>query len=218
MQYGIPLWVKNTFSDDEGTEIVSRENFPGRRVTGVTHTGKLVYLQFDLSGAGETDRTVLESRIYETMARYGVNLFMLDVSPSSTGFAVPRSQYAIVENVLDGLVIPVEGDPRRVYLFQIGLQASREVETQAKLLGSLGEVRRVPASLTEGCTMVSLVGHEYMQQPGLFLQVLSVLSENQISVVQVSDSDYSLSVLVTESERDRAVKLLHQRFGLDDVS
>jgi aspartate kinase len=218
MQYGIPLWVKNTFSDDEGTEIVSRENFPGRRVTGVTHTGKLVYLQFDLSGAGETDRTVLESRIYETMARYGVNLFMLDVSPSSTGFAVPRSQYAIVENVLDGLVIPVEGDPRRVYLFQIGLQASREVETQAKLLGSLGEVRRVPASLTEGCTMVSLVGHEYMQQPGLFLQVLSVLSENQISVLQVSDSDYSLSILVTESERDRAVKLLHQRFGLDDVS
>jgi len=218
MQYGIPLWVKNTFSDDEGTEIVSRENFPGRRVTGVTHTGKLVYLQFDLSGAGETDRTVLESRIYETMARYGVNLFMLDVSPSSTGFAVPRSQYAIVENVLDGLVIPVEGDPRRVYLFQIGLQASREVETQAKLLGLLGEVRRVPASLTEGCTMVSLVGHEYMQQSGLFLQVLSVLSENQISVLQVSDSDYSLSVLVTESERDRAVKLLHQRFGLDEVS
>ena len=218
MQYGIPLWVKNTFSDDEGTEIVSRENFPGRRVTGVTHTGKLVYLQFDLSGAGEMDRTLLESRIYETMARYGVNLFMLDVSPSSTGFAVPRSQYAIVENVLDGLVIPVDGDPRRVYLFQIGLQASREVETQAKLLGSLGEVRRVPASLTEGCTMVSLVGHEYMQQSGLFLQVLSVLSENQISVLQVSDSDYSLSVLVTESERDRAVKLLHQRFGLDEVS
>ena len=218
MQYGIPLWVKNTFSDDEGTEIVSRENFPGRRVTGVTHTGKLVYLQFDLSGSSEQDRTILESRIYETMARYGVNLFMLDVSPSSTGFAVPRSQYGIVENVLDGLVIPVDGEPRRVYLFQIGLNASREVETQAKLLGSLGEVRRVPASLTEGCTMVSLVGHEYMQQSGLFLQVLSVLTENQISVLQVSDSDYSLSVLVTESERDRAVKLLHQRFGLDEVS
>jgi aspartate kinase len=218
MQYGIPLWVKNTFSDDEGTEIVSRENFPGRRVTGVTHTGKLVYLQFDLSGSSEQDRTILESRIYETMARYGVNLFMLDVSPSSTGFAVPRSQYGIVENVLDGLVIPVDGEPRRGYLFQIGLNASREVETQAKLLGSLGEVRRVPASLTEGCTMVSLVGHEYMQQAGLFLQVLSVLTENQISVLQVSDSDYSQSVLVTESERDRAVKLLHQRFGLDEVS
>ena len=66
--------------------------------------------------------------------------------------------------------------------------------------------------------MVSLVGHEYMQQPGLFLNVLSVLSENQISVLQTSDSDYSLSVLVAESERDRAVKLLHERFRLTEVS
>jgi aspartate kinase len=218
MNYGIPLWVKNTFSDDPGTEIVPKSRFPGRRVTGVTHTGKLVYLQFDLSGAAsEQDRVMLESRIYETMARYDVNLYMLDMSPSSTGFAVPRSQYAIVENVLDGLVIPVEGQSRRVYLFQIGRNASKEVETQASLLESLGEVRRVPAELTEGCTMVSLVGHEYMQQPGVFRNVLHALAGGQIQVLQTSDSDYSLSVLVPESETLRAVRLLHDRFGLSEV-
>ncbi len=218
MMYGIPLWVKNTFSDDEGTQIVPKSEFPGRRVTGVTHTGKLVYLQFDLSGAAsEQERVMLETRIYETMARYDVNLFMLDMSPSSTGFAVPRDQYPIVENVLDGLVIPVGGNERRVYLFQVGRNASREVETQAALLGSLGEVRRVPAELTEGCTMVSLVGHEYMQQPGVFYNVMHALAEAQIQVLQTSDSDYSLSVLVTESESLRAVRLLHERFGLSEV-
>ena len=64
MMYGIPLWVKNTFSDDEGTQIVPKSEFPGRRVTGVTHTGKLVYLQFDLSGAAsEQERVMLETRI-----------------------------------------------------------------------------------------------------------------------------------------------------------
>jgi len=219
MMYGIPLWVKNTFSDDAGTQIVPKSEFPGRRVTGVTHTGKLVYLQFDLSGAAsEAERVMLETRIYETMARYDVNLFMLDMSPSSTGFAVPRDQYPIVENVLDGLVIPVGGAERRVYLFQVGRNASREVETQAALLGSLGEVRRVPAELTEGCTMVSLVGHEYMQQPGVFYNVMHALAEAQIQVLQTSDSDYSLSVLVTESESLRAVRLLHDRFGLSEVS
>jgi len=217
MHYDIPLWVKNTFSDDEGTEIVKREHFPGRRVTGVTHTGKLVYLQFDLSGANDEDRVTLESRIYETMARYGVNLFMLDMSPSSTGFAVPRSQYAVVEDVLDGLVIPMVCEDRRVYLFQIGQQPSREVETQAALLEALGDVRRISAQLTEGCTMVSLVGHEYMQQPGLFLNVLSTLYENQIAVLQTSDSDFSLSVLVPESDTLRAVRLLHERFSLAEV-
>ena len=217
MNYGIPLWVKNTFTDDEGTEIVTRETFPGRRVTGVTHTGKLVYLQFDLGCATETDRVMLESRIYETMARYGISLFMLNLSPSSTGFAVPRSQYPIVENVLDGLVIPVQGEEKRVYLFQIGQHASREVETQASLLEAFGEVRRVPAQLTEGCTMVSLVGHEYMQTPGLFLDVLRTLTDGQVTVLQTTDSDYSLSVLVPESEMNRAVKLLHDRFRLAEV-
>ena len=217
MNYGIPLWVKSTFSEDEGTEIVPREHFPGRRVTGVTHTGKLVYMQFDLSQATAADRVILEARIYETMARYGVNLHMLDISPSSTGFAVPRAQYPTVQDVLDGLVIPVEGEPRRVYLFQVGQEASREVETQAALLTPLGEIRRVPAQLTEACTMVSLVGHEYMQQSGLFLNVLWTLDQNQVTVLQTSDSDFSLSVLVPESEANRAVRLLHDRFGLAEV-
>jgi aspartate kinase len=216
MQYDIPLWVKNTFSDDEGTEIVKREKHPGRRATGVTHTGKLVYLQFDLSNAvAESDRTELEARIYETMARYEVNLFMLNLSPSSTGFAVPRNQYGTVADVLDGLVIPLDG---KVFLFQIGRRASREVETQAALLGSLGEVKRVVAELTEGCTMVSLVGHEFMQTPGLFFDVFTTLHDAQISVLQTSDSDFSLSVLIPESESNRAVRLLHDRFKLSLVS
>lgn len=219
MNYDIPLWVKSTFSDDEGTEIVKRESFPGRRVTGVTHTGKLVYMQFDLSGVEPSERTILEARIYETMARYGINLFMLNLSPTSTGFAVPRNQYPTVQDVLDGLVIPGPdgGEGRRLYLFQIGANASREVEVQADLLASLGEVRRVVAQLTEGCTMVSLVGHEYMQQPGVFLAVLRTLTDGQVTVLQTSDSDYSLSVLVPEAESSRTVRLLHDRFGLAEI-
>lgn len=219
MNYSIPLWVKSTFTDDEGTEIVKREKFPGRRVTGVTHTGKLVYLQFDLANVKDSERTALEGRVYETMARYNINLFMLNLSPSSTGFAVPRSQYPIVKDVLDGLVVPGElGEGARpIYLFQIGQQASREVETQATLLEPFGDVRRVVAQLTEGCTMVSLVGHEYMQQPGVFLAVLRTLVEGQVTVLQTSDSDYSLSALVPEAETNRAVRILHDRFGLAEV-
>ena len=161
---------------------------------------------------------MLESRIYETMAKYGISLFMLNLSPSSTGFAVPRSQYPIVEGVLDGLVIPLSGEEKRVYLVQIGSKPSRVVETQASLLSSLGEVCRIPTLLTEGCTMVSLVGHEYMQQPGVFLDVLSTLVGGQVTVLQTSDSDYSLSCLVPEADTNRAVKLLHDRFKLAEVS
>jgi aspartate kinase len=214
MNYGIPLWVKNTFSEDEGTEIVARDQFPGRRFTGVSHTGKLVYLQFDMKALGVRERTVLESRIYEAMDRYGVNLHMVNLSPTGTGFAVPREQFPTVHDVLDSLVIPVEGS---MYLLQVGASASRDVETQRMLLEPLGNVRTVVAQLTEGCTMVSLIGHETMQSPGLFLEVLETLTENQISVLQTSDSDFSLSVLVPESDSNRAVRLLHDRFRLAEV-
>jgi aspartate kinase len=218
MKYDIPLWVKSTFSEEEGTEIVKREKFPGRRVTGLTHTGKLVYLRFDLSSAPAEHRTALESRVYEMMARYGLNLFMMNLSPIGIGFAVPRSQYPTVQDLLDGLVIPVsDSGEAAIYLFQIGDHASREAETQAALLAPLGEIRTIRLDLTENCTMVSLIGHEYLQQPGVFVSVLRALHEAQISVLQTSDSDLSLSCLVPEAETERAVKLLHDRFELREV-
>ena len=213
MNYGIPLWVKSTFSDDEGTEIVPREVFPGRRLTGVTHTGKLVYLQFDLTRAPEADRVELESKIYSLAAKYGANLFMLNLSPGGTGFAVPRSQYPSLSDLLDGLVLPIN---EAVYVIQLG-HASRQVETQSALLDPLGNVKRIRAELTEGCSMVSMIGHEYMQQAGLFRKVLGLLAENQISVLQTSDSDFSLSVLVPESDAMRTVRLLHDRFPFSAV-
>ncbi|MBC8064197.1 MAG: aspartate kinase [Chlorobia bacterium] len=214
MNFDIPLWVKNTFSDDEGTEIVRRDRFPGRRVTGVTHTGKLVYLQFDLKDASDEDRRILETRIFETMARYGFNLFMLNLSPSGTGFAVPRSQFPMLAGILDSLVLPVDG---RMFLLQVGAKPSKDVENQLRLLEPLGSISPVVAELTEGCTMVSLVGHEYMQQPGVFLEVLTTLQDAQIPVLQTTDSDFSLSVLVPESETNRTVRLLHEQFKLTEI-
>jgi aspartate kinase len=214
MSFDIPLWVKNTFSDDEGTEILRRDRFPGRRVTGVTHTGKLVYLQFDLKDTTDEDRRTLESRIFEAMARYGFNLFMLNLSPSGTGFAVPRSQFPSLAGILDSLVIPVGS---RMFLFQIGMNPSKDVENQKRLLESGTSVSTIVAELTEGCTMVSLVGHEYMQQPGVFYEVLTTLHDGQIPVLQTTDSDFSLSVLIPESETNRAVRLLHEQFKLSDI-
>ena len=65
--------------------------------------------------------------------------------------------------------------------------------------------------------MVSVVGHEYMQQPGVFLHALEILEDAEISVLQTSDSDFSLSVLVPEADTMQTVKMLHERFGLAEI-
>ena len=218
MHYQIPLWVKNTFAQDEGTEVVLRENFAGRGVTGVTHTGKLVNLQFDLESAPESDRAVIEGRIYDLMARFGINLYMVNVSPTGTGFAVPKTQFSTVENLLDGLVVPLGESTKTIYMFQLGSAPSKEVEAQANMLRPLGTLIRITAELNEACTMVSLVGSEFLKNPGVYLTVLTALHESHIPVMQTSDSDYSISLLVPESETVRTVQILHSTFGLSDLT
>jgi aspartate kinase len=217
MRFDIRLVVRSTFSDAPGTVVVRKEDFPGRRMTGVTHTGKLVYLRFLLGEAPEEDRRQIERRLYEVMALHGANLFMLNLSPSSTGFAVPRSQFPMVEGLLNGLVLPMEGADKRVYLVQVGAVATKAVETQARLLAPLGPLPRVVAEVVESCTMVSLIGQEYLKQPGVLLKAMRTLHEAQIPVIQTTDSELSLSCLIPESETRRAVALLHEAFGLSEI-
>ncbi|MBL8065444.1 MAG: aspartate kinase [Chthonomonadaceae bacterium] len=212
MRFNCPLWVKNTFSDDEGTEIVPKDDFPGRRVTGVTHSGKLVFVQFPLDVVLQNHRVGFAAKVYEILARHAINLYMINLSPDSIGFAVERDQYSTVVDIFDGLVVPMGLEA--IYMTQVGAEPSEGAGSQIDLLEPLGTVTSVPMKVTEGCTMVSVVGHDYMQQPGVFLDVMERFEQAQVPVLQTSDSDYSLSCLVPESELVKAVKILHEGFGL----
>ena len=211
MRFDCPLWVKNTFTDDEGTEIVPRERFPGRRVTGVTHSGKLVYVSASLECVEPALRVDLAARVYETLAKHSINLFMINLSPDSIGFAVQRDQYSELLHVFDGLVVPL--GQGAIYVVQAGFTPSQGAASQLELMRAM-DPKAVPLTVTEGCTMVSVVGHDYMQQAGVFLDVLTLFQGAQIPVLQTSDSDFSLSCLIPESELNKAVRLLHDGFGL----
>ncbi|HRJ27176.1 MAG TPA: aspartate kinase [Fimbriimonadaceae bacterium] len=217
MKYSIPLWVKNTFGDDEGTEIVADTEKPDRRFSGVTHTGKLVMFEFSLSEVPVECRRSVEAHVYGVLAENGISLFMINHSASGFGFSVPRSQFPVVSSLLDGFVLPL-GDPdRSVAFFQLGDQPSPEARAQARVLGSLGPLASVGIRMMEGCTMVSLIGEEGVRAPGIFLKILETLDSIQVPVLQTADSDLSLSVLVPESETARAVRALHEAFDLEEV-
>jgi aspartate kinase len=215
LKYEIPLWVKSTFTDEVGTEIVSDATFPGRRVTGVTHTGKLNYLSFIVDD--EADKQHIELQVYRLMAENKVNLFMVNTHEDGFAFAVPRKQFSKVKEILDGLVIPVAVDQLGTYLVQIGRAKSSETSAQETLLQSWGEIKKCQGDITENCTIVSLIAHEFLQQPGIFKRVVEALASGAIKILQTSDSLLSVSVLVPESDAERAVRLLHEEFELSAV-
>jgi aspartate kinase len=189
-----------------------------RRITGVTHTGKLAYLSFHIPYPEH--KASLELEIYRLMARVGVNLQGVGVDEEGLGFAFPREHWHTVRTTLDGLIIPM-GEPSAFYLFQFGEQPSQLCQIQQDMLrkAGLGErVRLIPIAIAEGCTMVSLIADGYSRQPGIFAELHQTLLEAGIPIWQTADSELSLSCIIPESEVEKAVRLIHDRFALDAVA
>ncbi|MCH8275478.1 MAG: aspartate kinase [Armatimonadetes bacterium] len=257
MKFSIPLWVKCTQTEEQGTQVEGRGERPGRDVTAITHTGKMVYLQFDAPFGA--DRPQIEAKVFQLMAENDLNLFLLNVRREGFAFALPRKQLSLLKEILDGLVIPIEDEKGRVvtqvvhasadggetespspawrgragdgagnpasgprtYMLQIGLAGSSEVRAQERMLKGaerFGEIRKCVAALTENCMVVSIVAHAGLSSPGVYLRVMECLHRGSIQVIQTSDSRWSISLLVTEADAPRAVRLLHGEFGLAGVT
>lgn len=214
MHSQVPLWVKNTFSDDIGTEIVSGAQASARHATGIAHTGKLVSLQMDISSVEPAHRRAFESAVYALLAKYAFNLFMVNLSGEGIGWAVPRDQFPALIDLFDGLVLPLGEGDKKLYVVQMGTSPTKGAATQIALMKPLGEPVTVPIQVSEGLTMVSIVGPQAVRESGASYRLLAALEEGSIPVNQVTGSETSISVLIPESELRRAVAILHEVFKL----
>jgi aspartate kinase len=243
-QYHIPLWVKSTFEDAPGTLITkddaskSPEAF---RVTGVTNTGKLAYLRFELPAFAQEDRTQIELHLYKLLQQEHIPLYLNSIDGCGFAFAISREHLIRLREMLDGLVIPINlGGPYggsgaqsnsatrrrppygRVYLLGLGITGGmrgRAYQTQKELLKGAAdfvEVHDLEADVTENCTVVSVIANRFQQLPGVMAQILRVLHEAGVMVYQTADSAYSVSALVPEDDAKRAVRALHEALHLGE--
>jgi aspartate kinase len=220
MDHDIPLWVKSTFSDAVGTRITGDEapEATRRRLTGITHTGKIVYIRLEIESAQH--KALVEREVYRMMARAGVNIYLVTFSPTALSFAVPRTLYPIARDLLDGMVIPVEhGTPDAddklatyyIFKFSEGLDLAYSVQRPLlRAVESRVRIVDVPASVIENSTMVSVIAASHRRVPGVIARIYEVLTGAGIAIYQIADSEMSVSCLVPESEVQRAVRLLHE--------
>jgi aspartate kinase len=219
-EHGIPLWVKSTFSEAPGTRIAGQDApaFVHSRVTGITHTGKIVYIRLEISNAEH--KSLIEREVYRMMARAGVSIYLVTFSPTALSFAVPRNVFPIARDLLDGMVVPIEhgpqGDDERsatYYIFKFSEGLDLAYSVQRPLLRAIEKRVRivdVPGSVIENCTMVSVIASGHRQVPGVMALIYETLTHAGIAIYQTTDSEMSVSCLVPESEVDRAVRLLHE--------
>jgi aspartate kinase len=214
MDYSVPIWVKSTFTDERGT-LVTHVDKPVTwpRITGVAHSGKVVY--FNLTVDDPSDKAKIELELYRLFAQAKVNIYLISASHTSVGFAVERELLPRVQEMLQGLMIPVElkGGNLRWYILSLGESAG--MQGQRVLLerchGKL-DYRVAEATMTENCSVVSLISGSIFQSPSVLAEVAETLAGVGVEIYQIADSQYSLSLLVLESEVERAVRALHARF------
>ena len=72
----------------------------------------------------------------------------------------------------------------------------------------------LPYRIDVGLAKVTLVGTGMHGVPGVMARVAETLRGSGVTIVQVSDSHATISVLVWQNRRSRAVDALHEAFGL----
>jgi len=215
MDHRIPLWVKSTFEDLSGTLITTRDQMPSSkelRITGITNTGKVAYIT--LTVQKKEDKPHIELEIYKLMARLGVNVYLVSISPDTISFVVTRDNLRKVREILNGLVLPMAfaDGCGRLYVFDFGetatFQAQCEMLRQAE---DAFEVIPVPAEVVENCAMVSVIAGN-LDVPGVMADVVETLYSVGVDILQTADSDLSISCLIHDSDTEQAVRALHDRF------
>ncbi len=78
------------------------------------------------------------------------------------------------------------------------------------ILMDLGE----PIARVEGCTMVSLVALNMWEEPGFLGRIAGALHAADVEILQMADSERSVSCLVHSTEAGAAARALHREFGL----
>lgn len=99
-QFNLPLRIRHTFSDDEGTLIHSsrrlRDLWPedaAHRVVNVSHGGPVLQLLIDTHQAGKSVEDV-HQQVFGVCARAGLSVDLINVSPERISFTVAQGSEA----------------------------------------------------------------------------------------------------------------------------
>jgi len=191
-RYGIPVHVRSSFSQKEGTWIVpasqeGAETMEQAIIAGIAHDRS----EAKITVVGVPDKVGEAARIFEALADVEINIDMVvqNVSAQATGltdisFTLPRA---------DG---------------QTAMAAL------AKLQGEVGYDRLL---YDDEIGKVSLIGAGMRSHPGITAKFFAALANAGVNIEMISTSEIRISVIVDEAQVAAAVQAAHTAFDLDSA-
>ncbi|HEY2506449.1 MAG TPA: aspartate kinase [Streptosporangiaceae bacterium] len=191
-RYEIPIHVRSSFSNKEGTWVMNRE--PGAEgqsmeqaiISGIAQDRG----EAKITVVGVPDKVGEAARIFRVIAEAGINIDMIvqNVSAAATGrtdisFTLPRE---------DG---------------HAGMTALRHVQDEVGFDSLLYDDR---------IGKISLVGAGMRSHPGVSARFFGALAEAGVNIEMISTSEIRISVVVDQGDVELAVTAAHSAFELGD--
>jgi aspartate kinase len=181
-RYGVPLQVRSTFGDREGTWIVEEDEKMLEKaiISAVTHDTS----EAKVAILGVPDRPGIAARVFRALADAGVNIDMIVQNVSEHGltsisFTLPKTDLPIAEPILAG--------------------AAAEI-------GATGVVQ------DPDIAKISLIGAGMKSHPGVAAEMFEALADAGVNIEIISTSSIRISCVVRAADVERAVSAVHERF------
>ncbi|MDO5672682.1 MAG: aspartate kinase [Actinomycetaceae bacterium] len=204
-RYGVPLHVRSSFSEKEGTWISNTTANPA--LEGIVPEAALTYMKEEsveapiISGIAHDrsqdkitivnvpDRPGVAAKIFSTVAEAGANIDMIVQNISHTDSGVTDISFTLP--AADGAAT---------------LEALKEIQPQ------LGFTK---LQYKDNIGKLSLVGAGMRTNPGVSAKLFESLSAAGVNIDMISTSEIRISVVVDLDDLDKAVRAVHTAFGLD---
>ena len=188
-RYNLPIHVRSSFSPLEGTWVVENHPEGGTMeqaiIAGVAHDKS----EAKVTIVGVPDRTGVAARIFQALADNDLNIDMIvqNVSAAATGL----TDISFTLPKADG------------------------AEATAVLQRIQGEVGFTSIQYDDTIGKLSLVGAGMRSHPGVTATFFAAMAEAGVNIEMISTSEIRISIIVRESDLERAAKAAHTAFGLD---
>jgi len=185
MKFGVPIHVRSSFNDNEGTWVVPEEKaMESIMVSGVTATRD----EAKITLHGISDQAGIQAMVFRPLAAAGI---VVDVIVQ-----------AYVENGRTNLTFTLPA-----------VDMARAKELLIKQCGHLCPPDQVKTE--SNLSKVSVVGVGMRSHAGVALKMFEILARENIAVQLISTSEIKISCVIDAKYAELAVRALHDGFGLD---
>ncbi|MFQ6098931.1 MAG: aspartate kinase [Armatimonadota bacterium] len=215
MDYGIPLRVLPTMGDSEGTLIVREPSITRERehgVTGITNSPPVVPLSMAIADA--ESKPAIEYHVLSRVAEADVSVYLTSDTPKSVNFVVSRECLDRAVAALDGVQVPTSLRDDAPNASEKSLRVVTDIPDEEPAAADSPIYVRVHGD----CSIVSVIGRGLRRVPGIMARVSEALEQSGIRILQVAGSDNSISCLISYAHVEQAVKHLHSKFHLHELS